>query len=73
MTHDIPTLVKMNTAIASVIHEQSTVASKVNKYVLEIREIAKSAGQISNQNAEMIKELSCQVTVLNNEVNQFKV
>jgi methyl-accepting chemotaxis protein len=73
ITHDVSTIMEMNTAIATAIQEQSTVASEVNKHVVEIRDVAEQAGQISNQNAEMSEELSRQASVLNNEVSQFKV
>jgi methyl-accepting chemotaxis protein len=73
ITHDVSTIMEMNTAIASAIQEQSTVASEVNKHVVEIRDVAEQAGQISHQNAEMSEELSQQAGVLNNEVSRFKV
>jgi methyl-accepting chemotaxis protein len=73
ITQDVSTIMEMNTAIASAIQEQSTVASEVNKHVVEIRDVAEQAGQISNQNAQMSEELSQQAAVLNKEVSQFKV
>jgi methyl-accepting chemotaxis protein len=73
ITHDVSTIMEMNTAIATAIKEQSTVASEVNQHVVEIRDVAEQAGKISHQNAEMSEELSQQASVLNKEVNQFKV
>ncbi|AOW76932.1 chemotaxis protein [Colwellia sp. PAMC 20917] len=73
ITHDVSTIMEMNTAIASAIQEQSTVASEVNQHVVEIRDVAEQAGLISHQNAQMSEELSQQAAVLNNEVSQFKV
>ncbi|MFT5296390.1 MAG: methyl-accepting chemotaxis protein [Colwellia sp.] len=73
ITHDVSTIMEMNTAIATAIQEQSTVASEVNKHVVEIRDVAEQAGQISHQNAQMSEELSQQAGVLNNEVSRFKV
>jgi len=73
ITHDVSTIMEMNTAIASAIQEQSTVASEVNKHVVEIRDVAEQAGQISHQNAEMSEELSQQAGVLNSEVSRFTV
>jgi len=73
ITHDVSTIMEMNTAIAAAIKEQSTVASEVNQHVVEIRDVAEQAGQISHQNAEMSEELSQQAGVLNDEVSQFKV
>jgi len=73
ITHDVSTIMEMNTAIAAAIQEQSTVATEVNQHVVEIRDVAEQAGQISHQNAEMSEELSQQAGVLNNEVSQFKV
>jgi methyl-accepting chemotaxis protein len=73
ITHDVSTIMEMNTAIASAIQEQSTVASEVNKHVVEIRDVAEQAGKISHQNAEMSEELSQQAGVLHDEVSRFKV
>jgi len=73
ITHDVSTIMEMNTAIASAIQEQSTVASEVNKHVVEIRDVAEQAGQISHQNAQMSEELSQQAGVLNSEVSRFTV
>jgi methyl-accepting chemotaxis protein len=41
--------------------------------VVEIRDVAEQAGQISHQNAQMSEKLSQQAGVLNNEVSRFKV
>jgi methyl-accepting chemotaxis protein len=73
ITHDVSTIMEMNTAIATAIKEQSAVASEVNQHVVEIRDVAEQAGSISHQNAEMSEELSQQAMVLNKEVSQFKV
>lgn len=73
ITHDVSTIMEMNTAIATAIQEQSTVVSEVNKHLVEIRDVAEQAGQISHQNAQMCEELSQQAGVLNNEVSRFKV
>jgi len=73
ITHDVSTIMEMNTAIATAIKEQSAVASEVNQHVVEIRDVAEQAGNISHQNAQMSEELSQQAMVLNNEVSQFKV
>ena len=73
ITQDVSTIMEMNTAIATAIKEQSTVASEVNQHVVEIRDVAEQAGSISHQNAEMSEELSQQAMVLNKEVSKFKV
>ncbi len=73
ITQDVSTIMEMNTAIATAIKEQSAVASEVNQHVVEIRDVAEQAGNISHQNAEMSEELSQQAMVLNKEVSQFKV
>jgi len=72
-TADVSTIMDMNTAIATAIQQQSTVASEVNQHVVMIRDVAESSGQAAHQNAEMSEELSAQADVLNREVNQFKV
>ena len=73
ITHDVSTIMEMNTAIATAIQEQSTVASEVNQHVVMIRDVAESAGEAAHQNAQMSEELSQQSEVLEREVNQFKV
>lgn len=73
ITHDVSTIMEMNTAIATAIQEQSTVASEVNQHVVMIRDVAESSGKAALQNGEMSEELSAQADVLNREVNQFKV
>jgi len=70
---DVSTIMEMNTAIATAIQEQSTVASEVNQHVVEIRDVAEQAGAISHKNGQMSEELSQQATVLNKEVNAFTV
>ncbi|MDO6444887.1 methyl-accepting chemotaxis protein [Colwellia sp. 1_MG-2023] len=73
ITQDVSTIMEMNTAIATAIQEQSTVASEVNQHVVMIRDVAESSGESAAQNGQMSEELSQQADVLNNEVNQFKV
>lgn len=73
ITQDVSTIMEMNTAIATAIQEQSTVASEVNQHVVMIRDVAESSGESAVQNGQMSEELSQQADVLNNEVNQFKV
>ncbi|MCO4798066.1 MAG: methyl-accepting chemotaxis protein [Colwelliaceae bacterium] len=73
ITQDVSTIMEMNTAIATAIQEQSTVASEVNKHVVMIRDVAESSGDAAIQNGQMSEELSQQAEVLNREVNQFKV
>lgn len=73
ITHDVSMIMEMNTAIATAIQEQSTVASEVNQHVVMIRDVAESSGKAAHQNAQMSEELSQQADVLNREVSQFKV
>jgi len=73
IAQDVSTIMEMNTAIATAIQEQSTVASELNHHVVSIRDVAEQSGEISNQNGQMSEEISQQATVLNNEVHQFKV
>lgn len=73
ITQDVSMIMEMNTAIATAIQEQSTVASEVNQHVVMIRDVAESSGEAAIQNGQMSEELSQQADVLNNEVNQFKV
>ncbi len=73
ITHDVSTIMDMNTAIATAIQQQSAVASEVNQHVVLIRDVAESSGKAAHQNAQMSEELSQQADVLNREVNQFAV
>ncbi|GLX78071.1 methyl-accepting chemotaxis protein [Thalassotalea insulae] len=73
ITHDVSTIMDMNTAIATAIQQQSAVASEVNQHVVMIRDVAESSGKAAHQNAQMSEELSQQADVLNREVNQFAV
>ncbi|MFD2167233.1 methyl-accepting chemotaxis protein [Thalassotalea euphylliae] len=73
ITHDVSTIMEMNTAIATAIQEQSAVASEVNKHVVSIRDVAEQSGQMAHQNAQMSEELSQQADVLRSEVNRFVV
>jgi len=73
ITQDVSTIMEMNTAIATAIQEQSTVASELNHHVVSIRDVAEQSGETSIQNGQMSEEIAQQATVLNNEVHQFKV
>jgi methyl-accepting chemotaxis protein len=73
ITQDVSMIMDMNTAIATAIQQQSTVASEVNQHVVEIRDVAEQAGKSTHQNAHMSEELSQQAEVLNKEVSQFTV
>lgn len=73
IANDVSTIMEMNSAIATAIHEQSTVASEMNEHVISIRDVAEQSGRASIQNAQMSEELSQQADVLQNEVSKFKV
>jgi methyl-accepting chemotaxis protein len=73
MTGDVSTIMEMSTAIASAIHQQSSVASEVNEHVMTIRHVAQQAGVMAKHNAEMSQELSEQARLLHSEVSQFTV
>lgn len=73
ITLDVSMIMEMNSAIATAIQEQSTVASEVNEHVVMIRDVAEEAGEAAKQNAQMSEELSQQAVVLDKEVNQFRV
>lgn len=73
ITQDVATIMEMNTAIATAIHEQSAVASEVNKHVVSIRDVAEQSGALAFQNEQMSEELSQQAQVLQNEVSRFTV
>ncbi|WP_448213704.1 methyl-accepting chemotaxis protein [Colwellia sp. MEBiC06753] len=73
ITHDVETIMDMNTAIAAAIQQQSAVALEVNKHVVSIRDVAEQSGQMAHQNVQMSEELAQQAEVLKTEVSRFKV
>jgi methyl-accepting chemotaxis protein len=73
ITDDVTTIMEMSTAIATAIHQQSTVASEVNQHVVVIRDVAEQSGVTAQHNAQMSEELSEQARVLHDEVSQFTV
>ena len=73
ITHDISTIMDMNTAIAAAIQQQSSVAQEVNQHVVSIRDVAEQSGEMSHQNSQMSEELSQQAQVLKAEVSRFVV
>jgi len=73
INQDIVSIMDMNTAIATAIQEQSSVASEVNKHVVSIRDVAENSGETSQQNDEMSTELEDQANKLISEVSKFTV
>ena len=73
INQDIVAIMKMNTAIATAIHQQSSVASEVNRHIFSIRDEAEKSGETSHQNDEMSTELEHQATKLNAAVSKFNV
>ena len=73
ITNDVTAIMEMSTAIATAIHQQSMVASEVNKHVVTIRDVAEQSGVTALHNAQMSEELSEQARVLHEEVSQFTV
>ena len=73
ITGDVTSIMEMSTAIATAIHQQSTVASEVNEHVVAIRDVAEQSGVTAQHNAQMSEELSEQARVLHDEVSQFTV
>jgi len=73
ITQNIETIMEMSSTIATAIHEQTTVASEVNKHIVAIRDVSEQAGKGSQQNAMMSEELAHQAEALHDSVKQFKV
>jgi len=73
ITSDVSLIMDMNTAIATAIQEQSSVASEVNEHVVMIRDVTEQAADSAKQNEHMSEELSQQAKVLHSEVSRFKV
>jgi methyl-accepting chemotaxis protein len=63
----------INSAIATAIQEQSTLASEVNLHVFSIRDVAESTSQSSVQNNQMSEELALQAKILTGEISRFKI
>ena len=73
ITQDVALIMDMNSAIATAIQEQSTVASEVNQHVVMIRDVTEQSGESAKQNERMSEELSQQAEVLTKEVSRFTV
>ncbi|WP_057832576.1 methyl-accepting chemotaxis protein [Colwellia sp. TT2012] len=73
ITQDVALIMDMNSAIATAIQEQSTVASEVNQHVVMIRDVTEKSGESAKQNEHMSEELSKQAQVLTKEVSRFTV
>ncbi|KGJ91119.1 methyl-accepting chemotaxis protein [Colwellia psychrerythraea] len=73
ITQDVALIMDMNSAIATAIQEQSTVASEVNEHVVMIRDVTVQSGESAKQNEQMSEELSQQAQVLTTEVSRFTV
>lgn len=73
ITQDVALIMDMNSAIATAIQEQSTVASEVNQHVVMIRDVTEQSGDSAKQNEQMSEELSQQAQVLTTEVSRFTV
>lgn len=70
---DVSLIMDMNSAIATAIQEQTTVASEVNEHVVMIRDVTEKSGASARQNEHMSEEISQQAQVLHNEVSRFIV
>lgn len=73
IAQDVALIMDMNSAIATAIQEQSSVASEVNQHVVVIRDVTESSAGAAKQNEQMSEELSQQAEVLSTEVNHFTV
>lgn len=73
ITQDVETILNMNSAIATAIQEQTTVASEINKHVVSIRDVAEHAGDVAHQNEQMSEELTQQAELMQQEIVKFKV
>jgi len=73
INQDVALIMDMNSAIASAIQEQATVAAEVNKHVVMIRDVTEQSGESAKQNEHMSEEISQQAQVLHNEVSRFAV
>jgi len=73
ITQDVALIMDMNSAIATAIQEQTSVATEVNQHVVAIRDVTEQSADSSKQNEHMSEELSQQAEVLQNEVSRFHV
>jgi methyl-accepting chemotaxis protein len=73
ISQDVGSIMDMNSAIATAIQEQSTVAAEVNKHVVIIRDVTELTRESAKQNAHMSEELSQQAQVLQKEVSRFTI
>ena len=73
IAQDVSLIMDMNSAIATAIQEQTTVAAEVNEHVVMIRDVTEQSGESAKQNEHMSEEIAQQAQVLHNEVSRFKV
>jgi len=73
INQDVALIMEMNSAIATAIQEQTTVAAEVNQHVVVIRDVTEKSGESAKQNEHMSEEISQQAQVLHNEVSRFTV
>lgn len=73
ITEDVALIMDMNSAIATAIQEQSSVASEVNQHVVLIRDVTQGSAGSAKQNEQMSEELSQQAEMLSTEVSHFTV
>jgi len=73
INQDVALIMEMNSAIATAIQEQTTVAAEVNQHVVVIRDVTEKSGESAKQNEHMSEEISQQAQVLHNEVSRFAV
>jgi methyl-accepting chemotaxis protein len=73
INQDVALIMDMNSAIATAIQEQTTVAAEVNQHVVMIRDVTEKSGESAKQNEHMSEKISQQAQVLHNEVSRFAV
>ena len=73
INQDVALIMDMNSAIATAIQEQTTVAAEVNEHVVMIRDVTEQSSDSAKQNEHMSEEISQQAQVLHDEVSRFTV
>jgi len=73
INQDVALIMDMNSAIATAIQEQTTVAAEVNEHVVMIRDVTEQSSDSAKENEHMSEEISQQAQVLHDEVSRFTV
>lgn len=73
ITQDVTNISDTSVQIAASIEEQSSVASEVNRNIINIRDIAEASNQAANHTQQASSDILGQAQTLNTAVQQFQI